>query len=112
MKTFLSLLLFAATASAQAPGTVDVASAITATAGTLSCVGTATVGQTTSLMHLKCSEGSTVLHEGDYTVTSPGSTVYSIGRGQNMIVWLLTKGSATPDQWQVTANGVGRSGTF
>lgn len=112
MKTLLLSLLFVAVVLAQTPGTVVVASNITATAGSLICVGTATVGATTSTMQLKCSEGSVVLIDYPFTVTASGSTLYSIGRGANTITWLLTKGNPTPDQWQVTANGVARSGTF
>lgn len=112
MKTLLSLLIFAASVLAQSPGTVDVSANITATAGTLSCVGTATVGQATSTMHLKCSEGTSVLFEHDFTVTAPGSTTYTMSRGANIIGWILTKGNPTPDQWQVTANGTSKSGAF
>jgi hypothetical protein len=93
-------------------GTVDISTAITATAGTLQCVGTPTVGATTSTMHMKCSEAGVVLHEADYAVTAPGSTLYSLGRGSNTVTWLLSKGNPVPDQWQVAANGVSKSGSF
>lgn len=96
----------------QGAGTVDISATITATAGTLVCVGTPSVGAAVSSMHMKCSEGATVLHESDYTVVSPGSVAYSIGRGPNAITWLLTKGNPVPDQWQVAANGVSKSGSF
>lgn len=108
------LFVAASVAFAQAPtGTVQVAASITATAGTLVCTGTASVAATTSTMHLKCVDGSdAVLPEVDFTVSAPGSTVYSIQRGANVVTWTLSKGNPIPDQWQVTANGVMKSGTF
>ncbi len=108
----LLVLLFTLSLFAQSTGTVVVASNITATAGTLSCTGTATIGVTTSTMQLKCLEGTITLIDYPFTVTAAGATVYSITRGTNVISWILTKGNPTPDQWQVSANGVAKSGTF
>lgn len=113
MKRLLLWLAAMAVLQGQAPtGSVDIAATITATAGTLVCVGTPSVASAASNMHMKCSDAQALLHESDYLVASPGSVVYSIGRGANTITWLLTKGGAVPDQWQVSANGVSKSGNF
>lgn len=111
MKTLILSLLFAAFADGQTPGTVTVAASINATAGTLSCVGTATVGATVSTMQLKCTDGGATLIDYPFTVTAPGATAYSLVRGTNTIIWMLTKGNPTPDQWQVTATTPGGSKT-
>lgn len=112
MKRLFLGLIFAAALQAQTAGSVDITSTITATAGSLVCIGTPTIAASVSTMHMRCSEGATVLHESDYTVTAPGSVVYSIGRGADTITWLLTKGNPAPDQWQVSANGVSKTGNF
>lgn len=93
-------------------GTVDVATNITASSGSLVCVGTVASSTLTSTMHLKCSDGPTLLHESDYTITALGTTTYSLTRGPNAITWGLTKGTSIPDQWQVVANGTMKAGNF
>lgn len=116
MKIKLTTLLLFATCGlfAQVPsGTVQVAATITATAGTLVCTGTASVAATVSTMHLKCVDGAdVVLPDVDIPVKAPGASVISVQRGANSVIWMLTKGNPTPDQWQVAANGVMKSGTF
>jgi hypothetical protein len=108
---FLTAALYAQTT--PPPGTVAVSATITATAGTLVCTATASVAATASTMHMKCVDGAdVVLPDIDFVVKAPGSTTYSVQRGGNTITWLLTKGNPVPDQWQVTANGVMKSGTF
>lgn len=106
-------LLFAGALRAQTAGSVTVSANITATAGAIVCTGTASVSASASTMRLRCVDGAdVVLPDTDFVVTAPGSTVYSVQRGGNIITWLLTKGNPTPDQWQVAANGVTKSGTF
>lgn len=112
LKTLFVLSLLAVLATAQTPGTVDVSASITAASGTLKCVGTATVGAASSLMAMKCSDGADVLLDTTFKVASVGSAVYSVQRGTNTITWILTKGNAIPDQWQVSANGTTKSGNF
>lgn len=114
MRRIVQLFFSAALAIASAQtGTVSVSANITATAGALVCTGTATVGPTSSVMHMKCVDGSAVvIPDTDYPVVAPGATTISVSRGTNSVTWILTKGNPVPDQWQVTANGVTKSGTF
>jgi len=113
----LAFLLLPIALAAQTTGTVAVATTITAVAGTdpatqLTCVGTPTVTSSVSNMHMVCSAAGKTLHTSDNQVVAAGSVTISVQSGSNTVTWLLTKGNPIPDQWQVTANGVSKSGSF
>lgn len=109
----LSVLAVLAGARAQGPnGIVDVATSITATAGTLQCVGVQTVGQAVSVLHMRCVDAGLPLSEADYNVPSAGAATFSLARAGNTVSWSLIHASPGPDQWRISANDVARTGSF
>jgi hypothetical protein len=112
MKLRFALLSALTLARAQSPpkGIVDVNGSITATAGTLQCVGVQTVGQKTSVLHMRCVDAGMPLLEADYGVPTAGAMTLSLSRAGNTVSWTLTHG--TPDQWKIAANDAVRTGNF
>lgn len=106
MYKLIALLALSVCAFAQSPA-VNVTTAITASAGNLTCTGTPGVnGAGAATMHLVCTASGGGGMTADATVpTTPASSVTtSVQSGTNTIALLLTKGNSVPDQWQVTAS--------
>lgn len=118
LRFILILIASAAGALAQSP-TVTSTTTVTATAGPLICVGTPGANASgVSTMHMDCKAGAITLHTSDSTVpAAPGTgIVISVTSDKSSITWLLTKGNAVPDGWQVSATDgttiKSKSGTF
>jgi hypothetical protein len=122
MKFLIALLILPVCTGpllSQSPGSVVVATTITATAGSgssaLICVATPGLnGSGVATMHVVCSVGSTVLHTSESTVPAmPGTAILlSAKSGSDSVTWLLTKGNPTPDRWEVAANSIMKTGAF
>jgi hypothetical protein len=85
--------------------TVTSTTTITASVGSLVCVGTPSVDASgVSTMNMVCKVGTTTLHTSDSAVpSSPGTGIaISVSSGSNSVTWLLTKGNPSPDGWQVS----------
>lgn len=105
------LFVLALAAFAQSTGKVTVDVVVTAAAGPLSC--TATIrGDVANTMHMKCSSGVDTYIDTDFKVPSTGAVMYSITLDKDSVTWILSKGNPTPDRWEVSANGVMKSGSF
>jgi hypothetical protein len=97
----------------QTPGTITTTAQVVATAGDVTCTGKP--GSAADSVDVTCSVGGEVVFS---TAVSPkvGSTsgiVLGLTHGQNSITMLLRKISATAlTQWEVSANGVVKSGTL
>lgn len=119
MKTFLALCVFAAAALGQtAPaGTVSISTVITATAGAdpataVVCVATP---KPPNVMGVQCKVNGAVVLDSTNTVIvgNPAGVVVSYTFGANIVTWLL-KQVAPSDvpAWEVSANGVRKTGSF
>lgn len=97
-------------------GTVDVQLTVTATAGPIRC--TITPSQSGQAATMTCQQGGLAVTTTTITpaVNSTGilsSVSVPAGSGFDSVTTLLRKTTATAAvQWEVTANGVTRSGTF
>ena len=107
-----SSALFSSLALAQAAGTIT--GNVTATAGTLMCVGIPAANGSVSL---SCKSGAVVKFDGviypDSVPSGPGATVISIRQDANSITIVLWRpAGATVTSWEVVANGTTGKGTF
>jgi hypothetical protein len=93
---------------ALAPGLVEVAATITASAGSLVCSGSAAAGARG--VTWGCVDGSAVVLprvELPAAAAGPGGTVITVQRGGNTVSVLVAA-----DRWEVVANDARRGGVF
>jgi len=115
----MKLLLLAALSCllvAQTPGTVSQAttSTVTGTAGTLTCTLTNSSPALPSGVHVACSvSGAAVLVMDSVVTAGNNGMVGSFTQTGNTVTWIVTLPTAGGSyNWQMAANGVGKTGAF
>ena len=117
MKTAILILVLAAAANAQTPGTVvkstTSTSSVVGTAGSLACTLTNTSPALPTGVHVVCiNSGNTILVMDSVIPVGANGMVGSMTVSGNSVSWLVNQPVAGPYAWQMVANGVSGSGTF
>ena len=112
MKT-VGLLFFAALAFGQAPGTITIASSITAVAGTVTCTVSSSIPAAAGGVHFACKDGTgSLTQDAVIPVGSTSGIVGSFNSGSDAVTWIVQEPTAGVISWQIAANGVMKTGTF
>jgi len=108
MRLFLFIIT---TLAAQQPGSVTVTNTVTAVAGPVTCTLSNPSPPAFSMM---CSAGSGALMKQDATpaIGPTSGIVGSFNVGPDAITWIVKQEVAGTVTWQVSANGVLKTGTF
>lgn len=105
------LVLFISTLVAQQPGSVTVTNTITAVAGPVTCTLS---NPSPPAFSMACSAGSGALMKQDATpAIGPASGIAgSFNVGPDAVTWIVKQEVAGTVTWQVSANGVLKTGNF
>ncbi|HEY1340986.1 MAG TPA: hypothetical protein VGF59_25920 [Bryobacteraceae bacterium] len=95
-------------------GSIQQATTVTATAATISCSITNKTPATTNGVHIECKLGDAKALVLDSLVpTGSNAMVGSYGDAENTVSWIISQPAlGGPLNYSISANGVGKTGTF